>query len=271
MSNKTLRIIPLGGLGEVGKNMTVYEYNQQILIVDAGLMFPDNDMIGIDYIIPDFEYVKERASKVKGIIITHGHEDHTGAIGHLLEYVNAPVYATPLTNGLIKNKLNRRGMAVEPKLVDIQAGESVQIGPFKVDFFHVCHSVPDGVGIGIDTPAGLVVHTGDYKLDHTPIDGRPTDYGKLAEFARKGVLALLADSTNAERPGWTASERVINDAFEKVFYRAKGRIIVATFASLISRMQQVLETAKKHDRKVSFVGLSMTENVRIARTWLSEL
>jgi len=265
MSNKTLRIIPLGGLGEVGKNMTVYEYNQQILIVDAGLMFPDNDMIGIDYIIPDFEYVKERASKVKGIIITHGHEDHTGAIGHLLEYVNAPVYATPLTNGLIKNKLNRRGMAVEPKLVDIQAGESVQIGPFKVDFFHVCHSVPDGVGIGIDTPAGLVVHTGDYKLDHTPIDGRPTDYGKLAEFARKGVLALLADSTNAERPGWTASERVINDAFEKVFYRAKGRIIVATFASLISRMQQVLETAKKHDRKVSFVGLSMTENVRIAK------
>lgn len=265
MSNKTLRIIPLGGLGEVGKNMTVYEYNQQILIVDAGLMFPDNDMIGIDYIIPDFEYVKERASKVKGIIITHGHEDHTGAIGHLLEYVNAPVYATPLTNGLIKNKLNRRGMAVEPKLVDIQAGESVQIGPFKVDFFHVCHSVPDGVGIGIDTPAGLVVHTGDYKLDHTPIDGRPTDYGKLAEFARKGVLALLADSTNAERPGWTASEHVINDAFEKVFYRAKGRIIVATFASLISRMQQVLETAKKHDRKVSFVGLSMTENVRIAR------
>lgn len=265
MSNKTLRIIPLGGLGEVGKNMTVYEYNQQILIVDAGLMFPDNDMIGIDYIIPDFEYVKERASKVKGIIITHGHEDHTGAIGHLLEYVNAPVYATPLTNGLIKNKLNRRGMAVEPKLVDIQAGESVQIGPFKVDFFHVCHSVPDGVGIGIDTPAGLVVHTGDYKLDHTPIDGRPTDYGKLAEFARNGVLALLADSTNAERPGWTASERVINDAFEKVFYRAKGRIIVATFASLISRMQQVLETAKKHDRKVSFVGLSMTENVRIAR------
>jgi len=265
MSNKTLRIIPLGGLGEVGKNMTIYEYNQQILIVDAGLMFPDNDMIGIDYIIPDFEYVKERASKVKGIIITHGHEDHTGAIGHLLEYVNAPVYATPLTNGLIKNKLNRRGMAVEPKLVDIQAGESVQIGPFKVDFFHVCHSVPDGVGIGIDTPAGLVVHTGDYKLDHTPIDGRPTDYGKLAEFARKGVLALLADSTNAERPGWTASERVINDAFEKVFYRAKGRIIVATFASLISRMQQVLETAKKHDRKVSFVGLSMTENVRIAK------
>ena len=265
MSKKTLRIIPLGGLGEVGKNMTVYEYNEQILIVDAGMMFPDNDMIGIDYIIPDFEYVKQRADQVRGIVITHGHEDHTGAIGHLLEYVNAPVYATPLTNGLIKNKLNRRGMSVEPKLVDIQAGESVQIGPFKVDFFHVCHSVPDGIGVGIDTPAGLIVHTGDYKFDHTPIDGRPTDYGKLAEFARKGVLALLSDSTNAERPGWTASERVINDAFEKVFYQAKGRIIIATFASLISRMQQVLETARRHDRKVSFVGLSMTENARIAK------
>ncbi len=265
MSKKTLRIIPLGGLGEVGKNMTVYEYNQQILIVDAGMMFPDNDMIGIDYIIPDFEYVKQRAKQVKGIVITHGHEDHTGAIGHLLEYVDAPVYATPLTNGLIKNKLNRRGMKVEPKLVDIQAGESVQIGPFKVDFFHVCHSIPDGVGVGIDTPAGLIVQTGDYKFDHTPIDGRPTDYSKLAEFARRGVLALLADSTNAERPGWTASERVINDAFDKVFYQAKGRIIIATFASLISRMQQVLDTAKKHDRKVTFVGLSMTENARIAK------
>ncbi len=265
MSKKTLRIIPLGGLGEVGKNMTVYEYNQQILIVDAGMMFPDNDMIGIDYIIPDFEYVKQRANQVKGIVITHGHEDHTGAIGHLLEYVDAPVYATPLTNGLIKNKLIRRGMKVEPKLVDIQAGESVQIGPFKVDFFHVCHSIPDGVGLGIDTPAGLIVQTGDYKFDHTPIDGRPTDYSKLAEFARRGVLALLADSTNAERPGWTASERVINDAFDKVFYQAKGRIIIATFASLISRMQQVLDTAKRHDRKVSFVGLSMTENARIAK------
>ncbi len=265
MSKKTLRIIPLGGLGEVGKNMTVYEYNQQILIVDAGMMFPDNDMIGIDYIIPDFEYIKQRADQVKGIVITHGHEDHTGAIGHLLEYVKAPVYATPLTNGLIKNKLNRRGMHVEPKLIDIQAGETVQIGPFKVDFFHVCHSIPDGIGLGVDTPAGLIVQTGDYKFDHTPIDGRPTDYGKLAEFARRGVLALLADSTNAERPGWTASERVINDAFDKVFYQAKGRIIIATFASLISRMQQVLDTAKRHDRKVSFFGLSMTENARIAK------
>lgn len=265
MKNKKLKIIPLGGLGEVGKNMTVYEYDHQILIVDAGMMFPDSDMIGIDYIIPDFEYIKDRADQVIGIVVTHGHEDHTGAIGHLLEYVDAPVYATPLNNGLVKNKLARRNLGKEAKLIDVHAGESVQIGPFKVEFFHVCHSVPDGVGLGIDTPAGLIVHTGDYKFDHTPVDGLPTDYGKLAELGGRGVLALLADSTNAEQAGWTPSERVIDAAFDRVFNQAKGRIIIATFASLISRMQQVLDTAKRHDRKVCFIGLSMVENARIAK------
>ncbi len=265
MKDKKLKIIPLGGLGEVGKNMTVYEYQNQILIVDAGMMFPDNDMIGIDYIIPDFDYVVQRADQVVGIIITHGHEDHTGAIGHLMEHVNAPIYATPLTNGLIKNKLSRRNFPKEAKLINVHAGETVQIGPFKVDFFHVCHSVPDGVGLGIETPAGLVVHTGDYKFDHTPVDGQPTDYGKLAELASRGVLALLADSTNAERKGWTPSERVIDAAFDHVFQQAKGRIIIATFASLISRMQQVLDTAIRYNRKVCFTGLSMVENARIAR------
>jgi len=265
MKEKKLKIIPLGGLGEVGKNMTVYEYNNQILVVDAGMMFPDNDMIGIDYIIPDFEYVKERANQVVGIVITHGHEDHTGAISHLIETVDAPIYSTPLTNGLIKNKLNRRSPGKEAKLINVHAGETVQIGPFKVDFFHVCHSVPDGVGLGIDTPAGLIVHTGDYKFDHTPVDGRPTDYGKLAELASRGVLALLSDSTNAEQAGWTPSERVVDAAFDRVFQQAKGRIIIATFASLISRMQQVLDTAKRYDRKVAFTGLSMVENARIAK------
>lgn len=265
MKEKKLRIIPLGGLGEVGKNMTVYEYNNQILVVDAGMMFPDNDMIGIDYIIPDFEYVKERAKQVVGVVITHGHEDHTGAISHLIETVDAPIYSTPLTNGLIKNKLNRRSPGKEAKLINVHAGETVQIGPFKVDFFHVCHSVPDGVGLGIDTPAGLIVHTGDYKFDHTPVDGRPTDYGKLAELASRGVLALLSDSTNAEQAGWTPSERVVDAAFDRVFQQAKGRIIIATFASLISRMQQVLDTAKRYDRKVAFTGLSMVENARIAK------
>jgi len=265
MKKKNLKIIPLGGLGEVGKNMTVYEVNNQILIVDAGMMFPDADMIGIDYIIPDFEYVKERRNQVVGIIVTHGHEDHTGAIGHLLEYVDAPVYATPLTNGLIKNKLNRRNLSKDAKLINVHAGETVQIGPFKVDFFHVCHSFPDGVGLGIETPAGIIVHTGDYKFDHTPVDGLPTDYGKLAELGGRGVLALLADSTNAERPGWTPSERVIDAAFDRVFKKAQGRIIIATFASLISRIQQVLEVAQRYGRKVCFAGLSMVENAKIAK------
>ena len=265
MKSKTLRILPLGGLGEVGKNMTVYEYDDQILIVDAGMMFPDNDMIGIDYIIPDFEYVRQNAKKVKGIVITHGHEDHTGAIGHLLEVVNAPVYATPLTIGMINAKLSRRGFQRNANLQAVHAGESIQIGVFKVEFFHVCHSVPDGVGLGITTPAGLIVHTGDYKFDHTPVDNWPTDYAKLAEFAQRGVLALLADSTNAERPGWTPSEKVIDSAFENVFRDAKGRIIISTFASLISRMQQVIEVAARYNRKVAFVGLSMIENVRIAK------
>ncbi|HQC64644.1 MAG TPA: ribonuclease J [Anaerolineaceae bacterium] len=264
MKDKTLRIIPLGGLGEVGKNMTIYEYKNQILIVDAGMMFPDNDMIGIDYIIPDFNYVRQNADKVVGIVVTHGHEDHVGAIGHLLEDVNAPIYATPLTLGLIQNKLTRN-FKKEPTMIKVHAGETVRIGSFKVDFFHVSHSVPDAVGLGIDTPAGLVVHTGDYKFDHTPVDNFPTDYAKLAEFARRGTMALLADSTNAERPGWTPSERVIDAAFDKVFHEAKGRIIVATFASLISRMQQVIDTAVKYGRKVAFVGLSMTENARIAK------
>ena len=265
MKKKNLKIIPLGGLGEVGKNMTVYEVDNQILIVDAGMMFPDADMIGIDYIIPDFEYVKERRNQVVGIVVTHGHEDHTGAIGHLLEYVDAPVYATPLTNGLIKNKLNRRNLVKEANLINVHAGETVQIGPFKVEFFHVCHSVPDCVGLGIDTPAGIIVHTGDYKFDHTPVDGLPTDYGKLADLGKRGVLALLADSTNAERPGWTPSERVIDVAFDRVFKKAQGRIIIATFASLISRIQQVLEVAQRYDRKVCFAGLSMVENAKIAK------
>ena len=265
MKSKTLRIIPLGGIGEVGKNMTVYEYNEEILIVDAGMMFPDNDMIGIDYIIPDFEYVKQHADKVRGIVITHGHEDHTGAISHLFEAVHAPVYGTPLTIGLIKAKLGRRGFVQDANLKTIQAGDVLQIGPFKVHTFHVCHSIPDGIGLGIETPAGLVVHTGDYKLDLTPVDNWPTDYAKLGEFAQKGVLALLADSTNAERPGWTPSEQVIEPAFDKVFQQAKGRIIIATFASLISRMQQAIDTAVRFHRKIAFVGLSMTENVRIAK------
>jgi len=265
MSSKRLRVIPLGGLGEVGRNMMVYEYNGEILIVDTGIMFPENDMLGIDYIIPDLTYLMERRSQVRGIVITHGHEDHIGAIHHVLEEIHVPVYATPLTRGLLEVKLGRNGMNGKADLHTVQAGDTVQIGPFRVDFFHVCHSIPDSVGLGIETPAGLVVHTGDYKFDHTPVDNWPSDYSKLAEFSKRGVLALFADSTNSERPGWTPSERVVNAALEDVFHQAKGRVIIASFASLVSRMQQVANVAINHGRKLAFVGSSMIDNAKMAR------
>ena len=265
MSEKKLKIIPLGGLGEVGKNMMCYEYGQNILLVDTGLMFPDNDMLGIDYIIPDIQYLNDKKDWVRGIVITHGHEDHTGAITHVLEQIHAPIYATPLTRGLVEVKLSKGRLIDKAELITVQAGEMVQIGPFTVEFFHVCHSIPDGVGLGITTPVGLIVHSGDYKFDHTPVDNWPTDYAKLAELAGRGVLALLADSTNADRPGWTPSERVIEPAFFDVFRNAKGRIIIASFASLISRMQQVADVAVQFGRKMTFVGTSMVENARMAR------
>jgi len=265
MSKRKLRVIPLGGLGEVGKNMMVYEYGENILVVDAGLMFPENDMLGIDYIIPDFNYLIERADWVRGIVITHGHEDHTGAIAHLVDKVSAPIYATPLTRGLVEAKLSKGGLINKVRLNTIQAGDTSWIGPFQVEFFHVCHSIPDSIGLGVTTTAGLVVHTGDYKFDQTPVDGWPTDFAKLAEMSSRGVLALLADSTNADRPGWTPSERVIDPAFREVFRQAPGRIIVASFASLISRMQQVGNAAIEAGRKLPFTGSSMVDNARIAR------
>jgi ribonuclease J len=265
MSNKKLRIIPLGGLGEIGKNMMVYEYGENILVVDSGLMFPENDMLGIDYIIPDFQYLLDNRSKVRGVVVTHGHEDHTGAINHLMEQIPAPVYATPLTRGLLEVKLSRGGLLSQVQLNTVEAGDTIQIGPFKVELFHVCHSIPDGVGLGITSPAGLVVHTGDYKFDHTPVDNWPTDYASLADFAGRGVLALLADSTNADKPGWTPSERVIDPAFDDVFRNADGRVIIASFASLISRIQQVANAAMRHNRKLAIAGTSMVENVRMAR------
>src|SRR6185295_16216746 len=254
-----LKIIPLGGLGEVGKNMTAYEFNNQILVVDAGIMFPKNDMLGIDYIIPDYEYLRQRADKVVGIVITHGHEDHIGAIHHVLNDISAPVYATPLTRGLIEVKLARNNGASKAALHTVEAGGSVEIGAFKVEFFHICHSIPDSVGLGITTPAGFIVHMSDFKFDHTPVDGWPTDYAKLAEFSGRGVMALLSDSTNAERPGWTPSEAVIDPAFDAVFRQAPGRVIVATFASLISRIQQVLNAAFRHGRRMALAGTSMVE------------
>ena len=263
--NGKLKIIPLGGLGEVGKNMTAYEFQNQILIVDTGIMFPKNDMLGIDYIIPDYEYLRQKADKVVGIVITHGHEDHIGAIHHVLNDISAPVYGTRLTLGLIEVKLGRNNVAGKAMLNTVQAGGSVDIGPFKVEFFHICHSIPDAVGLGITTPAGLVVHMSDFKFDHTPVDGWPTDYAKLAEFSKRGVDLLLSDSTNSERPGWTPSEMVIGPALDEVLTQAPGRVIVATFASLISRIQQVADAAEKHGRKMALAGSSMIDNVKIAR------
>ena len=260
-----LRIVPLGGLGEVGKNMMAVEYGENILIIDTGIMFPENDMLGIDYIIPDFRYLQDKVSKIRGIIVTHGHEDHTGAIRHVLDMVQAPIYATGLTRGLLEVKLARSGKLGDVELNTIAAGDQIQVGPFDIETFHVCHSIPDGIGLGITTPAGLIVHSGDYKFDHTPVDGWPTDFGKLAEFGERGVLALMADSTNADEPGWTPSEAVIDPAFDKVFREAKGRILIGSFASLISRMQQVANAAERHGRVLAFVGTSMVENAKMAR------
>ena len=265
MKESNLKIIPLGGLGEVGRNMMLYEYENSAIIVDCGSMFPDNDMLGIDYIIPDFQYLRSRKDKIRGIIITHGHEDHIGAIPHLLQEIQAPIYGTALTLGLVKVKLARRGMLENASLNTVKAGEQIKIGPFKIDFFHVCHSIPDAVGLGIETPEGLIVQSGDYKFDHTPVDNWPTDYAKLVEFSQRGVLALISDSTNATRAGWTPSEALVSEAFDKVFNQAKGRIIIASFASLISRVQQAVNAAAAHNRKIAFVGTSMVENVDMAQ------
>lgn len=264
-----LRIVPLGGLGEVGKNMMILEYETSTsldsIIIDTGIMFPENEMLGVDYIIPDFQYIMTRLDTIRGVIITHGHEDHTGAIGHIMEHVPAPIYATPLTRGLLEIKLKDAKLSDQTTIMTVQAGDTVKMGPFLVEFFHVCHSIPDSVGLGITTPVGLVIHSGDFKFDHTPVDGNPPDFAKLAEFAGRGVLALLADSTNADRPGWTPSESVIDDVFDRVFRDANGRIIVATFASLIARIQQVANAALRHERKMVITGFSMTENVKMAR------
>jgi ribonuclease J len=264
MKTEKLRIIPLGGLGEVGKNMMVYQYGKEMIIVDAGLMFPFNNMLGVDYIIPDFQYLMDKKDQVKGLIITHGHEDHIGAITHFLEHINVPIYATPLTRGLIEVKLARTNQLENADLHTVRAGERAQIGPFQVEFFHMCHSIPDAVGLGIQTPAGLIVHSGDYKFDQTPEDGWTADFAKLSEFSKRGVLALCADSTNADQRGWTPSEACIDGALERVFTDAPGRIIMASFASLVSRMQKVANVTMQHNRKLAFAGTSMVDNSKMA-------
>jgi ribonuclease J len=262
MSN--LRIIPLGGLGEVGKNMMAVEYGQDILVIDAGLMFPESDMYGVDFIIPDYGYLRDKKERVRAVFITHGHEDHIGALPLFLREFPVPVYATRLTCGLIEVKLRQAHLLRETELHICAPGEVLSIGPFRIEPFHVCHSIPDTVGLGITTPAGLIVHSSDFKFDHTPVDSQPTDFAKLAEFAGRGVLVLMADSTNATEPGTTPSEQVVTQALDEVMRKAPGRVIIATFASLISRIQQAIDVAAHYGRRVAIAGATMAENVKMA-------
>jgi len=264
MSKRKLKIIPLGGLSEIGKNMMVLEYEDDIIIIDAGLMFPGEDMLGIDLVIPDISYLLERREKIRGIIITHGHEDHIGALPYLLPQLNVPVYSTKLTQGLISVKLKERKALTGASLKVIPPGGDVTLGKFKVEFFPVCHSIPDSVGLIIYTPIGTIVHSGDFKLDYTPVDGKPTDLSRLAQLGAQGVLLLLSDSTYAELPGYTPSERVVGETLDHIMADAPGRVIVTTFASLVSRVQQVIDTAAKHQRRVSIIGRSMSDTVNMA-------
>ena len=264
MSKPRLKIIPLGGLSEIGKNMMVMEYEDDIIVIDAGLMFPGEEMLGIDLVIPDISYLLERREKIRGIIITHGHEDHIGALPYLLPQLNAPVYSTKLTQGLVSVKLKERRAFTGAKLKMIPPGGVVTLGKFKVEFFPVCHSIPDSVGLIIFTPVGTIVHSGDFKLDYTPVDGKPTDLSRLAQLGAQGVLLLLSDSTYAELPGYTPSEKVVGETLDHIMADAPGRVIVTTFSSLVSRIQQVIDSAAKHQRRVFIVGRSMSDIVRMA-------
>lgn len=262
----TLRFIPLGGLGEIGKNMFVLEYGDDILVVDCGLMFPDEQMLGIDFVIPDITYLQDNKSRIKGIIITHGHEDHIGALPFVLPKLDVPVYGTRLTMGMVKKKMDDSASGYSPDMREVVTGETVSIGLFSVKFFAVCHSIPDGVGLRIETPLGLVMHTGDIKLDPTPIDGRLTDYAVFAEAGEKGVLLMLSDSTNVERKGFTPSEKIVGATVDNLFrLNRTRRIIIAAFASNLHRVQQVINTAARFNRKIAFLGRSMVANVELAK------
>ena len=258
-----LMVIPLGGLGEIGKNMTVIQYGNDIIVIDAGLAFPADDMFGIDLVIPDMSYLIENRDKVRAVVITHGHEDHIGGLSYLLNEVNVPVYATKLVCGLIEGKLKENHIT-NYTLNEVHHGDEVQIGCMKVGFIHTNHSIPDASALYFRTPVGTIVHTGDFKVDMTPVDGKQMDMHKFAELGRRGVLLLMSDSTNAERPGYTESETTVGHAFRKAFRAAKGRIILATFASNISRIQQAINTAIQFKRKVTVLGRSMVNNVQVA-------
>jgi ribonuclease J len=256
-NKKKLKVIPLGGLQEIGKNITVFEYGDDIIVVDCGLAFPEDEMLGIDLVIPDTTYLIKNKDKVKGIVLTHGHEDHIGSLPYVLKDINVPVYGTRLTLGLLQYKLEEHGMLSTVSLKNIEHGQTIELGAFKVEFIRSTHSIADSVALAIHTPVGIVVHTSDFKIDYTPIEGEPMDLVRLAELGKKGVLLLMSDSTNVEREGYTMSEKTVGDTFEKIFMNTKTRILVATFASNVHRVQQIVNAAVKFNRKVSICGRSM--------------
>jgi ribonuclease J len=264
---ESLRIIPLGGLGEIGKNMTLFEYGRDILIVDAGLMFPANDMLGVDLVLPDWNYLRDKADHIAGIVITHGHEDHIGALPYLIKDLNltTPIFGTRMVQGLVEGKLKEAGLYKQCPQITVDEGESFPVGPFDLEFIAVTHSIPDGVAVAIRTPVGMALHTGDFKFDYTPVQGMGPDFGRLAELGKEGVMVLLADSTGAERSGWTPTESTVSAAFDVIFREAQGRIIVSTFASLLSRIQLILDMAHRYKRKVALAGYSMHQYVKVAR------
>ena len=259
-----LKVIPLGGLLEIGKNITVFEYEDEIIIVDCGLAFPTEDMLGIDLVVADTTYLEKNKEKIKGLVITHGHEDHIGGIPYLLRQVNVPIYATKLTVGLIRNKLEEHGLLKSTKMYEVEQGTTIDLGKMKVEFIRTSHSIPDAVGFAIYTPAGIVVHTGDFKIDYIPIDGQKIDFGRLAEIGRKGVMLLMSDSTNAERQGFTKSESTIGETFDEIFSHCKKRIVIATFASNVHRVQQIINSSVENNRKVAICGRSMVKMIETA-------
>ena len=261
-----LKIIPLGGLHEIGKNITVFEYENEMIVVDCGLSFPDDDMLGIDLVIPDVSYLEKNVDKIKGLVITHGHEDHIGAVPYLLKKINIPIYATKLTAGLIRNKLEEHKILRSTEMHEVIQGQTISLGKnFKIEFIRSSHSIPDSVMLAITTPAGTVLHTGDFKVDYTPIDGKIMDFGRIAELGNQGILALMSDSTNAERKGFTMSESSVGEVFDKLFLHCTKRIVVATFASNVHRVQQIVNSAVKYNRKIAVCGRSMINMIETAR------
>ncbi len=264
MKEDTVSIIPLGGLGEIGKNIMAIKYKQNIMVIDAGLMFPDDEMLGIDLVIPDITYLIENKELIRGIVLTHGHEDHIGALPYLLRDIQAPIYGTKLTLGMLEAKIKDLNCPGSIRTRCVKAGDTVNLGPFQVSFIRVSHSISDAVALGIKTPVGTILHTGDFKLDQTPVNSQTIDYHKIAELGNEGVLVLMSDSTNADRPGYTMSERLVGEKFDETFRSAKERIIIACFASNIPRIQQAITTAERYNRKVAVVGRSMVNVVSIA-------